>query len=40
MEDQKWAKLTWKVPGTSSLPQLEKKTSLKSQKKYENHKQA
>ena len=32
-------KLTWKIPGTSSLPQLEK-TCLKSEKKYKNHRQA
>ena len=32
-------KLTLKVPGTSSLPQFEK-TTLKSEKKYKNHKQA
>ena len=32
-------KLTWKVPGTSSLSQFEK-TSLKSEKKYKNHTQA
>ena len=40
MEDQEWAKkLTWKVLGTSSSPQFEK-TSFKSEKKYENHRQA
>ena len=32
-------KLTLKVPGTSSLPQFEE-TTLKSEKKYNNHKQA
>ena len=32
-------KLTWKVPETYSLPQFEKK-SLKSEKKYKNHRQA
>ena len=32
-------KRTWKVLGTSSLPQFEK-TSLKSEKKYKNHRQA
>ena len=32
-------KLTWKVLETSNLPQFEK-TSLKSEKKYKNHKQA
>ena len=33
-------KLTGKVLETSSLPQLKKKTSLKSEKKYKNHRQA
>ena len=33
-------KLTWKVLGTSSLPQFEKKASLKSEKKCRNHRQA
>ena len=32
-------KLTLKVPGTSSLPQFEK-TTLKSEKKIKNHRQA
>ena len=39
MENRNEQKLTWKVPGTSSLPEFEK-TSLKSVKKYKNQRQA
>ena len=38
IEDQEWAKIN--VESKYSLPQFEKKTSLKSEKKYKNHRQA
>ena len=40
MEIRNEQKLTLKVLGTSCSPQFEKKTSLKSEKKYKNHRQA